>query len=330
MRERKFMQHWPVVLLGLLVVGVFVAALVTFVVKETEHAVIMTFGRPRTETVGGAKRVRVYKPGLHLKWPYPIETVWLRDKRLQCYELTKGQVEQIQTSDHYQIIVTTYVLWKIGDPDLFLKRVNTMEEAEDKLDDVVRSSRSIVLGQHRLTELINTDASQVRTREIEQEIRDDVHANALEKYGIEVRHLGLKHLGFPEVVSEAVFKRMRAERNTKSEELRGKGRRDAEKIRALAALAASEKLAQAEADAKRIRAEGDRAAAEFYAVFGRNPELAVFLRKLDSLRLTLSEKTTLVVDTRTPPFDLLLPDATDLKKAARALPPAAVDGGDPE
>ena len=85
-----------------------------------------------------------------------------------------------------------------------------------------------------------------------------------------------------------------------------------------------------EADAKRIRAEGDRAAAEFYAVFGRNPELAVFLRKLDSLRLTLSEKTTLVVDTRTPPFDLLLPDATDLKKAARALPPAAVDGGDPE
>ena len=90
-------------------------------------------------------------------------------------------------------------------------------------------------------------------------------------------------------------------------------------------------LAKAEGEAKRIRAEGDKTAAEHYAVFRKNPELAAFLRKLDALRLTLSEKTTLVLDTNTPPYDLLKPGATKLGKLSLAplspAPEAAKAGG---
>ena len=75
---------------------------------------------------------------------------------------------------------------------------------------------------------------------------------------------------------------------------------------------------KAEGEAKGIRGEGDRAAAEYYAVFGQAPELAAFLRKLESLRAMVTEKTTLVLDTRTAPFDLLQPGATELKPAAPA------------
>jgi membrane protease subunit HflC len=294
-KRQNLSQHWPVIALALVVVGIFTAA------------IVKTLGRPKE--VDG--QVRIYGPGLHLKWPI-IDEVWSHDNRLQCYQLTKGRVEQITTSDDYQIVVSTYVLWRVGDPALFLKRVNTTEDAEDRLDAVVRNSRNNVLPRHRLSELINVDPGESKLADIEQEMLRDLKDTALKEYGIEVTYLGFKHLGFPEKVSTKVFDRMRAERSRKSQKYLAEGAREAQRIRAEADRKVSDIRAQAEADSKRIRGDGDEQAAKHYAVFQANPELAAFLRKLDSLRLTLSEKTTLIVDTTTPPYDLLLPGATDL------------------
>ena len=312
MAKRTAMQHWPVLVLGALVVVIFLAVLVTFEVKETEYGVVMTFGKPKTVMKDDEEVTRTYAAGLHPKWPYPFQTVWKHDKRLQCYELKRGQVEQIQTADDYQVVITTYVLWRVGDPGTFLRAVKTTEEAEDKLDDVVRNYRNTILGQHALTELINTDPEKIRIAEIEDKILAGVQSVALSKYGILVEHVGFKHLGFPERVSTKVFDRMRAERQRIAEAHRAAGRSRAQQIRAEADLKAQQMLAKAQAQATSIRAEGDKEAAEYYRVFQRNPRLASFLRKLDSLRKTLSEQTTLVVDTDTPPYDLLKPNAADL------------------
>jgi membrane protease subunit HflC len=318
MAKPKFIQHWPIMFLGLLVAGIFSAVLISFEVKETEMAILMRFGAPRTETVDGVTKAKVYGPGLHLKWPYPFETVWSHDNRLQCYELTRGQLEQIQTADDYQIVVTTYVLWQVGDASQFYKRLDTTLEAEKKLDDLVRNSRNSILGRHNLTELINIDPKGVKITEIEEEILADLKGLAMQEYGIKIDYLGIKHLGFPEKVSTKVFARMRAERKRKVDQYRAEGRRDAMKIRTEADRKAEGILATANADATRIRGQADQEAAEHYRIFSRNPELAAFLRKLDSLRQTLAGKTTLVVDTNTPPYDLLLPGATDFGKNAPA------------
>ncbi|NOY80942.1 MAG: protease modulator HflC [Kiritimatiellaeota bacterium] len=312
MAQHAFKQHWPTFVLGVLVASIFLAALVTFQVDQTEYALVMTFGRPKTELVDGRRQPKVYGPGLHLKWPYPVDRVWRHDNRLQCYELTKGQVEQNQTADDYQVVVTTFVLWKVGDPRQFMVAVRTTEGAESKLDEVVRNSRNITIGRHKLTEFINSDPTRIRIPEIEQEILDGVKTVARQKYGIDVQYIGFKLFGFPETVTAKVFDRMRAERNRKSEKYRAEGKRDAQRIRADADLKASEIIAEAASQAKAIRAEGDRIAAESYAVFQQAPDLAEFLRKLDSLRKTLSKTTTLILDTNTPPFDLLKENALDL------------------
>jgi len=309
MAEGTVRQHWPAFLLGLLVALVFLAALVTFQVDETELAIVVRFGKPKMTLKDGKKQVEVYDPGLHWKWPYPIDRVWRHDNRLQCYELKRGQVEQIQTADNYQVVVTTFVLWRIGDPLRFMTSVRTTEEAERKLDEVVRNSRNAVIGRHKLTEMINTDPSKLRLDEIESEILEGVQPTALNEYGIKVTYIGLKHLGFPEAVTAKVFERMRAERKRQSEKYRAEGRRDARRIRADADLKASQIITDAESQAKRIRAEGDQTAAAYYAVFAEDPGLAMFLRKLDALRAIMQKKTTLVIDTRTPPFDLLTEDA---------------------
>ena len=77
-------------------------------------------------------------------------------------------------------------------------------------------------------------------------------------------------------------------------------------------------LAKAEAEARGIRAEGDAAAAKYYSVFKENPDLAEFLRKLDSLRQVMQGQTVLVLNTDVAPFDLLKPGAEILGPVKKA------------
>ena len=324
-KPRGMAQHWPIAALALAVVVIFLVALVTFQVKETEYAVIKTFGKAKVDAGGN---IIQYSPGLHVKWPF-IDQVWRHDKRLQCYELTTGHLEQIITRDQYQIVVSTYVLWRVGDPGLFLKRLKSTEEVEEKLDAVVRNCRNSIIPQHNFTELINTETSEHKIAQIEREMLAAISKTTMEDFGIEVTRVGFRQIGFPELVTTKVFDRMRAERESKSERHIAEGRSEAQRIRSEADRKASEILAQAEAESKRIRGDGDESAAKHYAVFQQNPDLALFLRNLEALKVSLSDRDTLILDTDTPPYTLLkqgaasIPSADSQAKAATARAAAA-------
>ncbi len=311
--KRGLSQHWPVALLALAVVLIFAIAMMTFQVKETEYAVVKTLGKAKVDEAG---QIITYEPGLHFKWPF-VDQVWRHDKRLQCYELTKGQIEQITTKDQYQIVVSTYILWKVGDPGLFMKRFKTTSEAEKKLDSLVRTSRNTILPQHNFSDLIavrnTSETAGLEMERIEKQMLEAVGSEAMKEYGIEVARVGFRQLGFPESVTTKVFDRMTAERRSKSEALLANGNSEALRIRSDAERKAAEILAVAEAEAKEIRGQGDEEAAKHYAVFKENPELAMFLRNLDALKETLSDKDTLILDTNTPPFHLLKPGAMNIK-----------------
>ena len=312
--NKKGFTHWPVVTLALLVVAIFIVAMVTFQVKETEYALLKTFGKPKVDASG---KVIEYSPGLHFRWPF-IDQVWRHDKRLQCYELSKGKHEQITTKDQYQIVVSTYALWRVGDPGLFLRRMKSTDEAEANLDAVIRNSRAEVIPQHNFSELVNIKSSESKMKEIEDEMLARVKEVAMREYGIEVTKIGFRQLGFPEAVSSKVFDRMKAERASKSEKYLAEGKSEAQKIRSEADRKANAILAEAEAEAKRIRGQGDEAAARYYAVFSKNPELAKFLRSLEALKISLGENDTLILDTETPPFTLFKAGATELKDSTAA------------
>ncbi|NMA42617.1 MAG: protease modulator HflC [Oligosphaeraceae bacterium] len=310
--KKSGFTHWPVIILALLVVSIFVVAMVTFQVKETEYAILKTFGKPKVDAAG---KIIEYAPGLHFRRPF-IDQVWRHDKRLQCYELSKGKHEQITTKDQYQIVVSTFVLWRVGDPGLFLRRMKSTAEAEKNLESVVRNSRAEVIPQHNFSELVNVNSSESKMKQIEDEMLSRIKATAMKEYGIEVTKLGFRQLGFPEAVSSKVFDRMRAERASKSEKYLAEGKSEAQRIRSEADRKANAILAEAEAEAKRIRGQGDEAAAKHYAVFSQNPELAKFLRSLEALKISLGANDTLILDTETPPFTLFKAGATELKGSA--------------
>ena len=190
-------------------------------------------------------------------------------------------------------------------PRLFFLNVQNESGAEDRLNSLLRNAKLSVIGKHQFSEFVNTDPKKMRISAVEEEILAECKAAAETNYGIEIVSVGIKFIGLPESVTSKVFDRMKVEREKLATQYREEGKNIAEKIKAKADSDKTMKLAEAEAEARRIRGEGDAKAAEFYAVFKKDPELAAFLRKLESLKKAMDAKTTLILDTSTPPFDLL-------------------------
>ena len=172
----------------------------------------------------------------------------------------------------------------------------------------MRGFRNAAFGRYNFNQIINTDPKRMKLAEIQETIKRDLSGQAA-NYGIEIVGVGINNINVPKTISEKVFDRMIAERKKESDRIIAEGDKQAETIKIEADRKRAEILAKAEAKALKTRAEADAKAAEYYKVFGENPELAEFLRKLEALRKVMKGRTTLVVDTNTPPFDLLKPRA---------------------
>ena len=275
------------------IVVILILYLIAFQVRVNEQVVITTFGKP----------VKVLNdPGLYWKWPWPIQSSYRLDSRLEVLE---SRFEETYTGDGKNLIIATSLLWRIEDGLRFLESVGIKAEAEKNIESVLRNYKNAVVGAHPLSHFISIDPQNLRFDEIEEEMRRLVADDTEENYGISVQSIKIKELGLPEDITAAVFARMRKERERIAERYRAEGEAEANKIRAAAESERDRTLAMAEAEAKRIRGEGDALAAKYYEVFSENEELAIFLRKLDALKKTLKGKTTVILDTGTPPFDLL-------------------------
>ncbi len=297
MPEDRKSLRWPMYLTITMILTILCIKLFTYSVRFTEYAVVLRFGKPLVE--------KNTEPGLHLKLPF--ETVWRADNRIQCFEGESGIVEEIFTNDEKNITVTLFMCWKISkDKRLtYLERVGNSQAARHELTALLRSYKNSVFGKYKFEELVNIDPSKIRINRIEREIQVMINIEALDLYGIEVSDIGVTHLGFPETVTKKVFARMEAEREIEVQKILSEADLISAKIKADADRESVKLLASAESEATRIRAKGDAEAAKHYAVFEQNPELASYLRKLNSLKKTLTKKTTLILDTNTAPFDLL-------------------------
>jgi membrane protease subunit HflC len=231
------------------------------------------------------------------------------------------QVEETPTAGGEPIIVNTYVVWKIAQPLEFFESVKTVKKAEDELlRSRIRSTQNSVIGRHDFSEFVNSDSERVKFKEIEAEMLADLQQEVADaNYGIEIKALGIKQLKVSEEVSKEVFERMKAERVRRAAEIISQGAVEANKIRTDADRKSQELIAAAEARAKIIRGRGDAEAAKHYAMLEANPELAMFLRSLESLEVMLKDRTTFIVPTDKEPFNLLqgMPDLKSVKETEK-------------
>ena len=273
---------------------IFLCMLFTFQVRQTEVAVVTTFGR-FSHSVTNA--------GFQWRLPWPVQKVYWFDNRLQTFE---SRIDQPITQDQISLLISVYVGWRITDPKLFLESFNgDITKAEQTMEPIARNAKNGVIGLHRFGDLISTNQADLKFDQIEKEMFDAMQGRTKSNYGLAIETLGIKQINLPDSITTTVFERMKKERETLVATYQSEGDREGKNIKAKADAAANDILARANAEKEKIIGQAEQKAAEYYAQFERNPELAKFLFELKAVEQSLKERSSLILGPQTPPFSLL-------------------------
>jgi membrane protease subunit HflC len=266
----------------------------TFVVREGSCAVVSRFGRIREVCL---------EAGLRFRLPWPVENVITFDTRSQYFD--SGYTETL-THDKKNVILQTYMVWKIEDPTLFYTSIGNMETARQYLSDLTANAKNGVMGGYDLSSLVSVEAENIRIDEIEAGMQAMITPRASENYGIRIDTVQIKRMALPNSNVESVFEQMRADRQKYVTQLLSEGERDAAILRSRADADAAQIVADGQTQAAAIEAETEKQVAEIYAnAYEKNPELFTFLKRLTALEGAVSDKTVLVMSSEESPFSVL-------------------------
>ncbi|MDP1666571.1 MAG: protease modulator HflC [Methylobacter sp.] len=257
----------------------FISMMCLFTVSETEKAIKFRLG----EIVKND-----YEPGLHFKWPL-INNVKKFDKRIQTMD---AKPERFLTAEKKNVIVDSFVKWRIGDVTTFYTVVaGDIDQANLRLDQIVKDAFRGEFGKRNIKQLLSTDR---------QVIREVLIKNAkplAADLGMEIVDVQVMRIDLPDEVSSSVFRRMEAERERVAREFRSQGAEAAERIRADADRQRVVTMANAFRDAEMLRGEGDAKSAEIYAkAYGADAEFFTFYRSLNAYKKTFTSSSMMVLD----------------------------------
>ena len=263
-------------------------------VREGDCAVILRFGKVRQE---------VTEAGVYLKLPWPFETVVTYDSRLQYLESNKLETT---TSDKRNIILQSYVVWKIDDPVLYHNSVGAQGNADYYIKDQVFSATNSTMGGYKLTEMVSLEKEEIKIDQIQQDIYQRVHDVCLKNYGIDVTDVSILRLSLPQDNLQSVFAQMTADRQKEIDDIMAQAELEADKIQADADQQAAEIISQGTIDASKIDAETEVLVAKIYAeAQSAHVDLYQFLMDLDMLMNIVDSDTVLIMRADEYPFNVL-------------------------
>ncbi len=259
-----------------LVVAVVIAFMSLFTVSQTRQAIVINFGDP----------VRVIRdPGLKFKLPW--QSVVEYDNRVLDME---PPAEEVIASDQKRLVVDTYARFRIVDPLQFYQSVGNETVARTRMTSTISGSLRRVLGGTKLEQVLSDQRSQIM-RQIRDEVRDQV-----KNFGIDVLDVRVRRADLPDENSQAVFERMKSERQREAAEFRAEGAQRAQEIRSGAERERTVIIAEAQKNAQILRGRGDADSIKIYAdAFGRDKEFFSFYRSLQAYRETLANHDTTMV-----------------------------------
>lgn len=240
-----------------------------FTIDETEQAVVLRFGEIRNS---------ITEPGLYFKTPF-VDTVRKFDKRLQIYDV---DAERIYSRDKKTILMDTYALWKIVDPQKFIETMKSEQIALTRIDDVVYSNVRNAFGKLDFEDIISGQRTDVLDEITKLSARD------MADFGLEIVLVRVKRADLPDENRNAVFNRMKSERIQEASLIRAEGDREARKLTAEADKQAQILIAEAQKEADIIIGTGDASALTVYAeAYNQDPEFYEFMKRLEVYEGTL-------------------------------------------
>jgi membrane protease subunit HflC len=265
--------------LALLLAVIVLISMSTFIVKEQELAL-----RVQIQEIKG----KDFKPGLHFKVPI-IDSVVKFDRRILT---RKFNHEQFLTSESQGLTIDYYIKWRIRDAEQFFQATSGGDEgrAEALVGQKIQDGIKNEVAGRTLKEIVTSDRQQITGEFM-------VSSGAeLQKLGIQLIDVRIQSIDLQEDVAARVYESMKQSFEGIAQTQRGEGNRESQIIRSTAERKRTELIAKANADAQRIRGEGEATAAALYAAaYNRNPEFYSFWRSLQAYRNSLGQDRDLIV-----------------------------------
>src|SRR3954467_13561399 len=287
---------------GVLAVLAVIAAIIgysaLFTVYQTRLALVVRLGQP----------VRVVTtPGLNFKIPL-IDSVIYVDKRILDLE---NAAQEVIASDQKRLVVDAFARYKIKDSLLFYQSVGSIEGANSRLSTLLNAALRRVLGESTLTHVVRDERAALMAR-----VREQVDREAA-AFGITVVDVRIRRADLPEQNSQAVYDRMKSERQREAAEFRALGAQRAQEIRSKADRDVTVIIAEANSQAEQTRGVGDAERNRLFAeAYGKDADFFAFYRSMTAYETGLKSN-----DTRF----LLRPDSEFFRFFANPAghPPAA-------
>lgn len=262
----------PIIIVTIVII---IASSIFYTVKPNEYALVIRFS---------AIKEQIAIPGLHIKLPF-IDEVQKYPKTKIFYDVP---VSDVLTSDTKAMIADSFVVWQISDPFLFFQTVNTIPQAEPRLDAAAYKALQTIISSMPQSAIVSTD----------ERSRDDLNIAVFESvkaectgYGIEILDVKIKRFELPPDNENSVFLRMISDRNQLAESFRADGVYQANLIRNDVDKNVNILVSDAKAEAEKIKAEGEqeymRILAEAYNTPERE-EFFKFMRGLEALKASLT------------------------------------------
>lgn len=234
-----------------------------FTVAEWEKAVMFRLGEIRRAD---------FEPGLHFKIPF-INNVRKYDSRLLTQDV---EPERFLTAEKKNVIVDSFVMWRIFDVKRYYKAVAGDERnARLRLEQIIKDGMRGEFSKRTINEVVSGERDAIMV-----DLTEAANLQA-QQIGIEIADVRIKRIDLPAEVSDSVYRRMQAERTRVAKEFRSRGFEEAEKIKANADRQRRVLIAEAYRESEEIRGAGDAKAAEIYAgAYGKDREFYSFYRSL--------------------------------------------------
>ncbi|MFM4648501.1 protease modulator HflC [Aeromonas bivalvium] len=270
--------------IGVIAVAAMVCFSSVFIVDEGQKGIVVQFGKVKRIESG---EPRLYEPGLHFKVPL-IDQVRKMDARIQTLE---GQADRFVTSEKKDLIIDSYVKWKIEDFSKYYLATGggNKIQAEDLLKRKINNGLRSEIGNRTIKDIVSGERSTVMEDALMKMARSS-------ELGIKVVDVRIKQINLPVEVSNSIYQRMRAERTAVAREHRSQGREQAEILRADIDRKVTVMIADAESNARQLRGEGDAEAARIYAdSYKKDPEFFSFVRSMEAYRKSFAGGNDLMV-----------------------------------
>jgi len=272
------MSKITLAVMGGILVAIIVGLNSVFIVHQTQQAIVLQFGDPR--------RV-ITEPGLKFKIPF-VQDVIYYDNRLLDFP---HSAEEVIAADQKRLVIDSFARWEIVDPLRFYETVGNERGARARLNSFMSAGLRRVIGSVPLAAVLTEKRADIRKRirvEVDKEAKD---------LGVRVFDVRIRRADLPAENSQAIYARMKSERNREAKEFRAQGAEIAQRIRARADRDRVVLIADSKKKAQILRGEGDAESIRIYAeAYGAAPDFYAFYRSLQAYRTSMQgDNTTLVL-----------------------------------